>query len=336
MSVIGNSYVDMVDVIKQRGPDGKVTGEIIDMMSELTPVFRNGWHAPCNKGKSHQHNIRVGLSSVAWGRLYKGIAQSKSGFVQVEDTTGFVEGRSTIDRRLLKLHPGEENQIKLNESSGFMEAIAQEFETGFFYHDTATAPEKFKGLAARYNQIQTSGAGRQIIDAGGAGSDNTSVWFVTWGNNFTSLIHPEGSDMGVEHEDHGTQRVEDANGNPFYAQEDTWTLHVGCSVGDWRYNSRVANIDVSDLRAGNVDIYGFMREAYWRLKSRTIPGGTQAIYMNADVLEALDRANTNSDSGDNFIRLRPGELDGKEIMSFRGMPIYESEAILNTEARVTT
>lgn len=336
MAVVGSSFVDMLDVIKQRGPDGKATSEVINLLSELTPVFRGGWHAPCNDGKEYQHNIRVGLPTVAWGRLYKGIPQSKSGFAQVKDTTGFVEGRSTIDTRLLKLHPGEENTIRMNESDGFLEAMAQEFETGFFYHDTETAPEKFKGLAARYNTISTSGAGRQIIDAGGTGSDNTSVWFVTWGNKYTSLIHPEGSDMGVEHEDHGKQRVLDANGNAYYAEEHTWTLHVGAAVGDWRYNARIANIDVSDLASGNVDMYKFMRKAYYRLKNRTNPAGTRAIYMNAEVLEYLDAANTNAGGGtDNYVRLKKMELDGQEVDSYRGVPILESEAILNTEARVT-
>lgn len=334
MAVVGTSYIDMLDVITQRGPDGKATAAVINLLSQLTPVFRNGWHAPCNKGKSHQHNIRVGLPSVAWGRLYKGIPQSKSGFAQVEDTTGFVEGRSTVDVRLLALHPGEENTIRMNESSGFIEAMGQEFETGFFYHDTTTAPEKFKGLAARYNQLASSGSGRQIIDAGGTGSDNTSAWFVTWGNQYTSLIHPEGSDMGISHKPHGEQRITDANGDAFYAEEHTWTLHVGASVGDHRYNSRIANIDVSDLIAGTVDIYKFMRKAYYALKSRTIPAGSQAIYMNADVLEALDAANTNAAAGDNFVRLRPMELEGKEVMSYRSIPIFETEALLNTEARV--
>ncbi len=335
MAVVGTDFVTMLDVVKQRGPDGKVTAEIINLLSQLTPVFRNGWHAPCNKGKSHQHNIRVGLPSVNWGRLYKGIPQGKSGFAQVEDTTGFVEGRSTIDVRLLALHPGEENTIRLNESQGFFEALAQEIETGFFYHDTTTDPDKFKGLAARYSTIATSGAGNQIIDAGGTGSDNTSVWFVTWGNNFTSLIHPEGTMMGVDHKDHGEQRVLDGSNDAYYAEEHTWTVHVGVSVGDWRYNARIANIDVSDLAAGSVDIYKFMRQAYYKLKSRTVPGGTQAIYMNSDVLEALDAANTNDGASDNYIRLRPMEIEGKEILSYRQLPIFETEALLNTEAQVT-
>lgn len=336
MSVVGNTYLNMIDFIKQQGADGDVTADVINLLAELTPVFRNGWHAECNKTTSMMHNILTGLPAVAWGRLYKGIPQGKSSHAMVEDTTGFVEGRSNIDQRLLKLF-AEKNiaQMKMNENAAFLEAMAQEFETGFFYHDTTTDPDKFKGVAARYNKLATSGAGRQIVDAGGTGSDNTSIWFITWGDSQTSLIHPKGSSMGVEHEDHGAQRVTDADGNAFYAEEHTWRLHVGCSVGDYRYNARIANIDVSDLRAGSVPIFDFMRKAYYKLKSRNFPAGRQVIYCNADVMEVLDMLSANAGSSDNFVRLRPMEIEGKEWDTYKKIPIQETEALLNTEARIT-
>ena len=44
----------------------------------------------------------TGLPSVTWGQLYAGIAQSKSTTQQVDDTTGFLEALSSIDKRLLE------------------------------------------------------------------------------------------------------------------------------------------------------------------------------------------------------------------------------------------
>lgn len=334
MAVIGSTVLNTIDILRQRGPDGKATAEQINLMTKLSPVYRYARSGPCNAGQKHKHNIMMKLPAVAWGRLYKGTPASKSGFAQVEDTTGFIEGRVEVDVRQLKLHPGEENVVMMNEAEGQLEAIAQTFETAFFYSDVITTPDQFKGLAARYNVKATSGAGRQIIDAAGESSNNTSVWFVTWGDKYTSLIHPQGMTSGVTREDKGEQRTTDADGDPYYVREELWTLHCGVSVGDYRYNVRIANINVTNLLAGTVDMYAWMRKAYYRLKSRTIPGGQQMIYMNADVLEALDAANTNDSGTDNFIRLSRMQLDGEEVSSYRRIPIMETEHLLNTEARV--
>lgn len=334
MAVIGSTVLNTIDILSQRGPDGKATAAQINLMAKLSPVFRNARWGPCNDGTRHQHNVLMKLPSVQWGRLYQGVPASKSGHAQVFDTTGFIEALVQVDERQLKLHPGEENVVMMNEAEGFVESIAQTFESAFFYSDITTTPDQFKGLAARYGVKATSGAGRQIIDAGGTGSDNTSVWFVTWGDKQVSLLHPEGMESGIKHDPKGSQRVLDASGNPYWAREEMWTLHCGVAVGDYRYNVRIANIDVSDLAAGSVDIYKWMRKAYYRLKSRTFPGGMQMIYMNADVLEALDAANTNATGTDNYIRLGSMQLDGEEVQTYRRKPIIETEALLNTEARV--
>jgi len=110
--------------------------------------------------------------------------------------------------------------------------------------------------------------------------------------------------------------------------------HVGMSVKDWRYVSRIANIDVSDMAAGSVALYNFMRKAYWQLQNRRVAGGKVAIYCNRDVMEALDALSTNAGASDSFIRLTPMEIEGKEVLTYRGIPIRETDAIINTEARV--
>ena len=136
----------------------------------------------------------------------------------------------------------------------------------------------------------------------------------------------------------GRQRVLDENGNPYYVKEEKFTWHLGLAVKDWRYVSRVANIDVSEMQAGNVKLYDFMRKAYYKLQSRIrrgdAAGGRQVIYCNRDVLEALDALATNAGAGDNFVRLKDSELEGQEVLTYRGIPIRETDALLNTEARV--
>lgn len=190
------------------------------------------------------------------------------------------------------------------------------------------------GLAPRYNDLSAPN-GNQIINGAGVGADNTSIWFVTWGDNQTQLLYPKGTQAGVSREDMGRQRVTDGSGNAYYVKEEKFAWHVGLTVRDWRYNVRIANIDVSDMAAGSVDLYALMRSAYYKLQNRRVPGGKQCIYCNRDVLEALDALATNGGASDSFVRLKPMELEGKEVMTYRGIPIRETDALVNNEAVVS-
>lgn len=331
MATIGNRFVDLIDVYKQHDGKGQMV-EVIEMLNEMNPILDDAMAVECNKGTSHLHTVRTGLPSVSWGKLYQGISQSKSTKAQVEDTTGFVEGLSTVDSRLLEL-AGNPGAVRLSEAKAYLEAMNQEVASRMFYANSASDPEEFMGLAPRFNDLGAANGG-QIIDAGGTGSDNTSIWFVTWGDNQTHLLYPKGTTAGVSRQDMGSQRVLDDNGNPYYAMEEKFEWHVGLAVKDWRYVSRIANIDVSEMEAGNVALYDFMRKAYYKLQNRRVAGGRMAIYCNRDVLEALDALATNAGASDSFIRLRPMEIEGKEVMTYRGIPIRETDALLNTEARV--
>lgn len=332
MATLGNTFVDLIDIYKQQDGNGQFI-PIIEMLTEMNPILDDALAVECNKGTRHLHSIRTGLPSVSWGQLYQGIVQSKSGKAQVEDTTGFVEGLSTIDERLLELSTNE-GAVRLSEAMSYLESMNQEVANKMFYGNTATDPEEFMGFAPRFNDLSAPN-GNQIIDAGGTGSDNTSIWFVTWGDNQCQLLYPKGTKAGVDRQDMGRQRVTDDSGNPYYAKEEKFTWHVGLAVKDWRYVSRVANIDASNMAAGSVALYDFMRKAFYKLQNRRVAGGKMAIYCNRDVLEALDALATNAGASDSFVRLKPMEIEGKEVMTYRGIPIRETDALLNTEARVT-
>lgn len=339
MATIGNTFLSLIDMYKGAGGSCAQIGEVIEVLRQLNPLMEDAVTAEANMGTYHRHTIRTGLPSVAWGMLYQGIPQSKSSTQQVDDTTGFVEGLSTVDTRLLDISPNPA-AVRLSEGRAYLEAMAQEVQRGFFYHDITTTPERFKGLAARYGKLGGGGAGNQIINAGGTGSDNTSIWFVTHGDSYTTLIHPKGTQAGVTREDKGEQRVTDTSG-VYYVKEELFRQHIGVAVRDWRFNARIANIDVSDAQAGNVDLYKFMRKASYKLQNRRVAKmngdvaaqGRTVIYMNRDMLEALDALGTNSSNG--ALMLKPMELEGKEVLSYRGMPIRETDALINAEALVS-
>lgn len=348
MATIGASYLNLIDMMRTEG-DGALA-EVAEVLTRLSPIARNAFSVEANKGTSHVHSIRTGLPAVAWGRLYQGIPNSKSGRAVVTDTTGFVEGLSTVDQRLLEI---SKNPALLRDQEGqsFLEAMTQEVESGFFYHDVTTTPEKFKGVGARYNALPTStnnGSANQVVNAGGVGSDNTSIWIITWGDRATHLIHPEGTKAGIDRQDKGDQRVLDASNNAYYVKEELFRWHVGVAVRDWRYNARIANLDVSDMVAGTVDIYKYLRAAFYKLQGvyatsmKNGQGGLNenasaemrtVIYMNRGTLQALDALGTNASN--NALQLKPMDLEGRMVQSYRGIPIEVTDALLNTETLVS-
>lgn len=354
MATLGNTWLNLIDMQKSANPKGGVW-PVAELLALTNPILDDAIAVECNSGTKHMTSIRTGLPETAWGAIYEGIRQSKSQRQNVEDTTGFLEAMSSVDTRLLELYKDRQNMIRLQEAQAFIEAMNQRMARAIFYSNVKTAPKEFHGLGPRYSKIGGAGAGNQIIDAGGTGSDLTSIWFVTWSENATHLIYPEGTQAGIKREEKGEQRVLDPeNGQPYFVKEEVFRWHIGLSMRDWRYNVRIANIDVSDVQAGTVDLYKLMRQAYYKLHSRrqlrpgsnfgrggagadpTIPMSRIAIYANTDMLAALDMASTNSRGGviDNFVRLTPKEIEGKEVLTYRGLPIRETDALINTEERV--
>lgn len=348
MAIIGQTYPQLIDMYK-----ATAEGQVVELLKQNNPILEDAIATPCNMDALHRHTIRTGYPTVTWGRLYKGVKASKATMQQVDDTTGFIEARSEIDTRLLKLAP-DPARARLVDSAPYLEAMNQEMASGIFYHDTATTPEKFKGLAARYNVYNTNppdpakpNVANQVIHGGGSGDDNTSIWFVTWADHATSLLYPKNLKAGVSVMDKGEEPVLDpVNGGTYYAKVTMFEWHLGMFVKDYRYNARIANIDVSDAMAGTVDLWALMRKAYYRLYQVYgvgAQGGRTVIYMNRQMLEILDaqssdRSLINNGGTYNYNApgLRPVQVEGQVIQTYRGIPIRMTDAILNNEEKATS
>ena len=144
MATIGNTFFDLIDMYKSTDPKGQIA-EVIELLKEMNPILDDAMAVECNNGTKHLTTVRTGLPDVTWGKLYQGIPQAKSTKAQVEDTTGFVEGLSTIDKRLLKLAGSKKGAIRLSEAMSYLESMNQEIANKIFYGNTASDPEQFLG-----------------------------------------------------------------------------------------------------------------------------------------------------------------------------------------------
>ena len=241
-----------------------------------------------------------------------------------------LEAYAEVDKALADLN-GNTGAFRLSEDRAFLEAMNQEMATTLFYGDTDVDPEKFMGLAPRYNSLSAQN-GVNIISGGGSGSDNTSIWLINWDPNTCHLFYPKGSKAGWQHKDLGEETLTDAAGGYYQGYRTHYKWDLGLSLRDWRYVVRIANIDVSDLSAtkagASADLVDLLIQALEQVKGMR---GRTVFYANRTVTSFLRRQILNTTN----VRLSMEEVYGKKSVTVDGVPIRKTDAILNTEATVS-
>lgn len=329
MAVVNAGNPTLLDQVKRMDPDGSIAN-IVEMLEQKNPILQDATFLEGNLPTGHRFVSRTGLPSVSWRRFNEGVTAGKSRTDQIDEACGMLVGRSVVDVQLAKLN-GNEAAFRASEDKAFLSALNNEVATGVFYHSTKTAPEKFHGLAPRFDATSAVG-GSQIIKhtAAPVDADQMSLWFVTWGPDTCFMVYPKGSMAGIESADLGEQLVDDGSGKTFRSYVTEWTWKVGLCVKDWRYVARVANIDKSALSATADDIIPSMIQAYSQLQDTN--SGRLVIYCNRTVFTYLwlqGRAATKNST------LSVDAVEGKPVLSFMGIPIRVCDALGITEAIIS-
>lgn len=334
MGALSTLNPTLMDVARRTDPDGKIA-TIVELLNETNGILDDMTAIECNNGSTHVTTVRTGIPNGTWRKLYGFVQPAKSTSKQVQDGCGMLEARSQIDQKLYELN-GNSKDWRMSEEHPFMEGLNQDIAETLFYGDTDVNPERFMGLAPRFNSYQTTDKTKSsynVIHGGGSdATDNTSIWFVVWGPNTMHATYPKGSKAGLNMKDLGEQEISDSNGGRMTVVESKWTWDIGLTVRNWRSIVRICNLDVSALVANSsaADLLTLMTKAYHKQKGREL--GRAAIYCNSTVLTALDiqvQAKTN-------LNLTYADYDGKKILTYRGIPIRECEQILDTEAVVAS
>lgn len=338
--------VTLTDWAKTRNPDGS-TASVIELLNQSNEVLQDMLWKEGNLPTGHRTTIRTGLPTPTWRKLYQGVQPSKSVRAQVDDACGMLEARNEVDCDLADLN-GDASAFRLQEAQSEIEGMNQSLCRELFYGDQSINPERFTGLAARYS-LKSAPNGQNIVDAGGTGADNTSVWLVIWSDVTVTGIYPKGSKAGLYHQDLGEIDAFDQQTPParFRAYADLWKWKCGLSLRDWRYAVRIANIDVSDLIAQTgtqaptaaTALLKTMIDAMARIPNMGM--GRAAFYCNRTVKAALAKAAL--DKSQNAVTVEPainqfGTVTpgwaGNGTTRFLGVPIRTVDQLLSNEARV--
>lgn len=336
MATLATTQPTLVDWAKRMDPDGKVP-VVAELLAQTNEILTDAVFVQGNLPTGHRVVVRTGLPTVYWRTLNAGVPTSKSTTAQVDEGCGMMEARSHVDAKLAQLHT-DIGGFRMSEDAAFIESMNQLQAQTMFYGNPATDPRQYLGLSTRYGAISGAGNAQNIIDAGGTGTDNTSIWLVVWSDQTVFCTFPKGSTAGLQHKDLGEESVQDANGGWFQALRTLYQWDNGLVVKDWRYAVRICNIDVSNLtgESSAADILKLMIKALARIPSLNM--GRAVFYCNRTVkemleIQALGKNATGSGVVNNVVLDDTGKLS-QQLTSFRGIPIRTADQILNTEARV--
>lgn len=333
MAALGANILTLADWAKRLDPNGKVPS-IVELLSQTNEILMDQLWIEGNLPTGHRTTVRTGLPSVAWRLLNQGVTPSKSTTAQIDEACGMLEAWSEVDKDLVDLN-GNTGEFRLSEAQAFIEAMNQQMATTLFYGNSSVSPEQFTGMSIRYSSLSANNA-QCIVDGGGTGSDNSSVWLIVWGPQTVHGIFPKGSKAGLIHEDLGLETVEvtaGVAGSRMRAYRDRWQWKAGIALKDWRYACRIPNIDISNLvaKSSAADLIELMIKATHRVFNLAM--GKPVFYMNRSCIQMLDiqrRDDVIAGSG-----LRWENVDGMVQYSFRGIPIRRVDALTQAETRVT-
>lgn len=331
----------------QRTDPGGKLAELVNLMSQYNAIMDDCLASECTNGNAFQFTQVVGLPTPSRRSYNQGVVRTVAQAAKQVTTAIEYADWSVIDNSLVELG-GNKNELRAQELMLHMEGMAQKIASDIFYANKATDPTAFNGFANIYNTVSTatSAIANNVIDCGGTGSSNASMWLVGWGPKQIHTIFPQGMVAGMQHKDLGLLPCVDSNNNEFMGWRDWLQFNIGLAIHDWRYCVRAANIDVSLLGTANAaNIINTLQTM--TMKPPVMPVGVapvqtsddktgsvtmarSAIYMNRTVYAALDKQAQNKTN----VLLKMEEWAGQPTLTYRGIPIRVCDSLTVTEGRV--
>lgn len=321
MADVVSNRLGLTEVVKRHDPNGNLA-TIAEVLAQTNDIVADAVWKEGNDIFSNKTVRRSSLPSGTWRKLNRGVSSETSDTVELIDTIGILETRAENDVEIINAFANPQ-QARMDESTAFMEGLAQTMAGKMFYGNALTAPEEFTGLAAR---LDTLAAGENVIGGGGS-TTLTSIYVVTWGVNTVFMAYPRNTSGGLQHEDLGILDAEDSDRNKFRAYVDRFVWRAGMVVKNARCIGRYANLEPTGTATT------FDEDELIRLTNRMVINAGSRIYCSTDMMTQMqirlkDKSNVyfTKDSG----------LDaGGPVLRFNGIPVRKCEQILDTETAIS-
>lgn len=283
-----------------------------------------------NETFSNRTVRRAAEPTGTYRKLNAGVAYEASKTIPVVDVIGMLESYSKVDVRLAEAAPNGAAAFRSQEDMAFVGGMGKTFAESLIYGNAAELPEEFTGLAPRMDAATDT----NVIDAGGSGSDCTSIFVVTWdvadgvhgiygrGSQGGLQMHDEGIVVMGEKPVAGTASAQTLI-NRWYVTHFAW--EGGLAVRDPQYMGRVASIESSKTGTSNI----FSEDDLIDLLVEMETGPSTRIYMHRNIMaQAWKRL---KDKNNVFFGRNEGLDAGGMPLNFNGFPIRQVDQISITE-----
>ena len=336
MAVLPVTNPTLIDLANRMDPDGSISA-IVELLNTTNEILADMTFQEGNLPTGHKTKVRTGIPAPTWRKLYQGVMPTRSTVAPVTDTCGMMEAYSEIDCAEADLN-GNTAEFRLSEDRAHLEGMSQSLAQTIFYGDEVTAPAKFTGFGPRYDDPTAESGQDNMINGGGTGSDNCSIWLVVWSPQTVFGIVPKGSKAGWQMNDKGKQTVSvyDAAGaytGKMEAYVTNYRWDAGLCVKDWRFVVRICNIDKSALTknaSAGADLIDLMTQAV------EIPPNLQmgraAFYVPQTIRSFLRRQIVNKVASSTLMM---DSVAGKPVVTFDGIPVRRCDALAGDEAAIT-
>lgn len=343
------AWPTIIDVASRMGSDGKPLF-VAEMLSQNNEMLDDIPWIPGSEMAAHEFAFRESIPAGSWVGYNMGTGYSKSTTGKARIGLATLQAWSQVDDNLAR-DSGDIAAFRESEDIAIMEGLSQTWTETLVYGNTVANPAQFMGLAPFYNTRATASAANaaNVIDGGGRGTSNTSMWLVGWREGTMFGVFPRGWKEGLQMEDRGDVVPGfDSMGNPFPAWTSFFRWRGGLCPQDWRNVVRMANLDTTaaGLAGPNApDLFAILIESMRMLpalgKRQSGIDRTDAprdasmsvrpvIYTNRTGGHYLDLQSVR----DRNVLLSSTDYAGQPCIVFRGIPIKNVDQILNTEAAV--
>jgi hypothetical protein len=340
----------IIDLARRTDPTGDAA-DVAELLSQANEIYDDIVWKEGNTNTGHVYTVRTSIPPGWWRYIGQGVPTSKSTTAQGRINCGMLEDQFTLDRKILEMAE-DQNTFRYEEDNAHLEGMSQTIAKTFFYGNATSNPAQFTGLSAFYNTVSTATAynAANVFDGGGTGSNNTSLWIVGWSPRSIYGVFPKGSAAGLKLEPLDfTQLAYDSLGNPYRAAVTWFKQEAGLCVEDWRWGTRLCNLDVTGAGLGGAtpyDIFATLSKMVLRLPKagRKISNVTEtdaksemgmvvrpAIYANRTLRGFMDIQAIR----DKNVLITPENPAGYPTETYRGVPIRIMDQLSNSETRLT-
>lgn len=331
MPTLPNGQPTLADASATHTEDGRPL-PVAELLHKTNPAMNDIPFIEANSATGHKISARQSLPETFKRRINRGIKPTKSSFGSVIEGFGLFSGLGTVDSKLVDLQK-DKARFRMLENKGHIESMGQSFFQSLFYGDHLVTPEDFLGIAPRYDSLLgTDRTSVQIIDAGGSGGGQTSIYLVGWGEGSVYCTYPQGSRAGIVHKDMGEELVDDGEGGKYPALRDWFELDAGLAIEDYRNIVRIANINASALTTDGSTGAKLIDLMVAAIESLNNPEGLSPVfYMPRVIRQYLRQQITNKSN----VWLSMKEVAGEKVVSFDGYTVRRVDAISENESEVT-